>query len=58
MLKNEKLLVDYKCFECGFYDYVPMKRKIVCPECGNENDCWIEGEEPPEKHRDVYRRRF
>jgi len=38
--------VDFKCFECGFYDYIPLDKKLVCPICGNKNNCWIDGEEP------------
>jgi hypothetical protein len=41
----------HECKECGFKGEVHARaRTVVCPKCGVENDFWLEGEEPPQKH--------
>jgi len=47
------LLISHHCFECGFKGYVtPSGKKIMCPSCETVNDWWIQGEEPPENHKE------
>jgi anaerobic ribonucleoside-triphosphate reductase len=47
-----KMIIKHFCYECGYYGYAQTQnKKIVCPNCGTQNDWWLEGESPPENHR-------
>jgi phage FluMu protein Com len=51
-LKSKGLIVDYKCYECGWQGKVKTKnRKVKCPRCGTTNDFWLDTELPPLNHR-------
>ena len=45
--------INHYCAECGFSDWVTADgQKIICPNCATINDWWMDGEEPPERHKD------
>jgi len=46
-----KLEVEYHCLECGWIGWLPMTKIVKCPNCGNINDIWKEGESIPERHK-------
>lgn len=47
-----KMIIDYKCYECDYIGEVQeVNKKVICPTCGTINDVWLEGEEPPENHK-------
>lgn len=46
------MILNHKCFECGFICEVEVKdKKVICPQCGTRNDVWLKGEELPLNHR-------
>jgi len=47
------MIISHKCLECSFEDDVLCSNRIVvCPKCGTKNNFWIDGEIPPENHRE------
>lgn len=46
------MLIDHKCFECGFNgEVIETGRKVKCPKCNTINDVWFDDEEAPINHR-------
>lgn len=46
----ESMEVEYCCYECGWKGWLYMKNIVECPNCGNINDIWKEGDLTPERH--------
>ena len=46
-----KMEVEYHCHECNWKGWLPMSKIVTCPNCGNINDIWKEGESIPKRHK-------
>lgn len=47
------MILSHECYECSYKGEVVVEgRKVKCPQCGTENDFWLEGEIPPLGHRE------
>lgn len=50
----DELIIEHQCNECGFAGPVQSStRRVRCPECGVENDFWIDDELPPFNHMEM-----
>lgn len=48
---SKDVIVDYLCFECGFYGFIQtVNRQVNCPQCQTINDIWLDGEDVPMRH--------